>query len=129
MLHNGNYYISLILHFFQSDGNIPFARESLNVSSKGLPNESPRIFNIRKLILSWSWALFGLRSWIIFNMSLFTNFTVGKRLSVRKWSHGGSLLSFLIKEHCFAKKELKRLSFFLKISNKFVFVKKWWNNR
>ena len=103
-----------ILPFFQSDGNIPFVKQSLNMSSKGLHNESSHSFNIRMLILSWPWALFGLRFWIIFNMSLFTNFTIDKRLSVKKWSRGGSLLSFLIKEHCFAKKELKSSAFSLK---------------
>ena len=104
-----------ILPFFQSDGNIPFARQSLNISSKGLHNESPHIFNIRMLILSWLWGLFGLRFWMIFNMSLFINFTVDKRLSVSKWSRVGSLLSFLIKERCFAKNELKSLAFSLKL--------------
>ena len=113
-----------MLPFFQSDGNIPFARQSLNISSKGLHSESPHIFNIRMLILSWPWALFGLRFWMIFNMSLLTNFTVDKRLSVRKWSRGGSLLPFLIKEHCFAKKELKSSAFPLKSVTNLLL----WNN-
>ena len=71
-------------------------------------------FNIRMLMLLWPWALFRLKFWIIFNMSLFANFTIDKSLSVRKWNRGRSLLSFLIKEHCFAKKELKSSAFSLK---------------
>ena len=39
-------------------------------------NEPLHIFNIRMLIFSWAWALFGLGFWIIFNMSVFTDFTV-----------------------------------------------------
>ena len=58
-----------ILPFLQSDGNISFARKLLKMSSKGLYNEFPHIFNIRMLILSWPWALLGLRFWIIFDMS------------------------------------------------------------
>ena len=57
-------------------------------------------------------------------MSLFTNFTIDKRLSVEKWSRGGSLLSFLIKEHCFAKKELKSSAFSLKSLTNLL----WWSN-
>ena len=93
-----------ILPFFQSDGNIPFARQSLNMSSKDLHINFPHIFNTRMLILSWPRVLFELRFWIIFNMSVFTNFTVDKHFSVRKWSRGEFTVT-LIKEHCFAKKE------------------------
>ena len=85
--------------------------KSLNMNSKSLYIESPHIFNMRMLILSWPWALFELRFWIIFNMSAFRNFTTDKRLSIRKWRGGRSLLSLLIKEYCFAKKELKILAF------------------
>ena len=101
-----------------------FARQSLNMSSKGLHSESPHSFNIRMLILSWPWALFGFRLRIIFDMSLFTSFSIDKRWSVRKWSREGSLLSFLIKEHCFAKKELKSSAFCLKSVTNLLF----WNN-
>ena len=61
---------------------------------------------------------------MIFNMSLFKNFTVDKHISVRKWSRGGSLLPFLIKEYCFAKKELKRSAFSLKSVTNLLL----WNN-
>ena len=47
-------------------------------------------------------------------MSVFTNATDDKRLSVRKRSQGGSILCFLIKEHYFGKKELKISAFPLK---------------
>ena len=47
-------------------------------------------------------------------MSVFKNATVDKRLSVSKRSRGGSILSFLIKEHYFGKKELKISAFPLK---------------
>ena len=113
-----------ILPFFKSDGNIPFAWKLLNMNSKGLHNESLHGFNIQMLILSLTWALFGLRLWIIFNISLFTNFTIDKRLSVWKWSRGRHLLSFLIKENCFAKKELKSSAFSLKSLTNLL----WWNN-
>ena len=112
-----------MLSFYQSDGNISFARKSLNMFYI-VHNEFPYIFNIGMLILSCPWALFGLRFWIIFNMSIFTKFTVDKRLLVRKWSRGGSLLSFLIKQHCFAKKELKSSVFSLRSLTNLL----WWNN-
>ena len=82
------------------------------------------IFSTSLLILSSPWALFGLRFWMIFNISLLTNFTINKRLSVRKWSQGGSLLPFLIKEHCFEKKELKSSAFSLKSLTNLLL----WNN-
>ena len=96
----------------------------LNLNSKDLHIELPHILNIRMLILSSSWALFGLRFWIIFNMSVFTNFTINKRLSVRKGSRGGSLLSFFIKEHFFAEKEIKSSAFSLKSETNLLL----WNN-
>ena len=102
-----------------------FARQSLNMSSKGLHSESPHSFKIRLLILSWPWALFGFRLMIIFNMSsLFTNFSIDKAWSVRKWSREGSLLSFLVKEHCFVKNELKSSAFCLKLVTNLLL----WNN-
>ena len=110
--------------FFQSNGYIPFARQSLNMSSKDLCNEFPHICNIWMLTLSGPWALFGLRLWIIFNISVFTSFTVDKRLSVRKWSRRGNLLSFLIMEYCFAKNELKSLAFSIKSGINLLL----WNN-
>ena len=106
---------STIMPFFQPDGNIPFAGELLNMSSKVLLNEFLHILNIWMRILSWSCALFGLRFWIIFNISVFTNFTNDTHLSVRRVRRRRSLLSFFIKENCFAKMELKCLAFLLKL--------------
>ena len=79
--------------FFRSDGNIPFSKQSLKMSPNGLHIDILQIGIIRMLILSWPGSLFGSRFSIIFNMSVFENFTVDKRSYVKKWSPGGSLLS------------------------------------
>lgn len=51
-------------------------------------------------------------------MSVIENLTVDKYLSVKKWNLEGSLISFFIKEPCFAKKDLKSPAFFLKSVSK-----------
>ena len=52
------------------------------------------------------------------------NFKADTRLSVKKWSLVGSLLSFFIKEQSFAKKKLKCSAVYLKsIGYKIVFMK------
>ena len=48
---------------------------------------------------------------IIFSISLLEKFRVSKSFSVVKWRLRGSSLLLLFKEHCFAKKKLKSLSF------------------
>ena len=79
--------------FFDSDGNIPFSKQSLKMSPTGLHIDILQIGNIRMLILSSPGAVFGSRFSIIFNMSVFENFTVDKRSYVKEWSPRGSLLS------------------------------------
>ena len=49
---------------------------------------------------------------LIFSISLLEKFRVSKRFSVVKWRLRGSSLLLLFKEHCFAKKKLKSLTFF-----------------
>ena len=48
-------------------GNFPFSRHDLKISSEGFKIESPQIFNMRILIISKPWALFGLRFLMIFD--------------------------------------------------------------
>ena len=108
-----------ILPFFQSNGDIPFARQSLNMSSKGLHSEFLHIFNISIFSM--------LRFWIIFNMSVFANSTNDKRFSVRKWSRRGALLSIFDYGTLLCKKKekkLRSLAFFLKSVTNFLL----WNN-
>ena len=93
---------------------------------KGLPISIDFRNRITELLLLFivimPWPLFVLRFWIIFNMLVYTNFTVDKRLVVKKWNRGGGY--FLIKGHYFAKKELKSSAFFLKsVANLLL-----WNN-
>ena len=77
------------------------------------------------MTMSFIWVItICVRFWIIFNVSVFTNFTVDKQFSVWKWSRGRSLLSFLIIEQCFAKKELKSSGFSLKSVTNLLL----WNN-
>ena len=75
--------------------------------------EEPHIFNMQMQMLSWPWALFGYKFWIILAMSSW------ERLI---WN----LVLFFITEHCFAKNALKSSlkSFSLKsVTNLFS-----WNN-
>ena len=70
------------LVFFHSMGNFPLSIHDLKISSKWFKIEPPQIFNIRILIMSKPWALFGLRFLMILAMSPLVNEIVERRLFV-----------------------------------------------
>ena len=61
---------------------------------KGFKTESPEIFNMRILIMSKSWALFGLRFLMIFAISSLVNEIVERKLFVLLKESVESLLVF-----------------------------------
>ena len=77
--------------------------------------ESPQIFSMRMLIISWPWALLGSKHLIIFPMSLSVKEMLDRDLSVKLSQLVGSTLVFVINEHWLAKKELKSSAFSLKV--------------
>ena len=87
-------------------GNFSFSRHDLNINYKGFKIESPQIFNMRILIMSKPWALFGLKFLMIFAISL-VNEIAERRLFVILKESVGSLLVFSTSVHCLAKKSLK----------------------
>ena len=110
--------------FFHSDGNTPVVRACLKINSRGLQMVLPHILSIRILMLSWPWALFGLRLTIIFSILLVVKLIVRNLLSVTYLRFVGSLLQFFNKEHWLEKKELKSSAFSLKS----VIKQFSWNN-
>ena len=95
------------ISFFPFQGNLPVRKQVSKVMFRGLQIESPHIFNIRILISSWPWALFGSRLLIIRRMSSFAKWQVDNVLSVRNGNSEGKTLPFEIGEHWSAKNELK----------------------
>ena len=87
--------------------SFPFSRHDLNISSEGFKIESPYIFNMRILIISKPWALFGLRFLMIFTISFLVNEIVEKRLFVLLKESVRSLLVFSTSVHWLEKKSLK----------------------
>ena len=73
---------------------------------------SPHILSIRIMMLSWPWALFGLRLTIIFFLLSAVKWIVRNLLSVTYLRFVGSL-HFFNKEHWLEKKELKSSAFYL----------------
>ena len=102
------------LAFFHSMGNFPLSMHDLKISSKGFKIESPQIFNMRILIMSKPWALFGLRFLMILAMLFSVNETVERMLFILLKESIGSLLIFSTSVHCVAKKLLKIWAFSLK---------------
>ena len=78
-------------------------------------------------MLSWPWALFGLRLTIIFSILLVVKLIVRNLLSVTYLRFVGSLLQFFNKEHWLENKELKSSAFSLK-SVGALYTKPWFNN-
>ena len=100
--------------FFQSEGNFPSFRQSLKIIDSGLHIEFPHNFIIRILSISWPWALFGSKLFIILDVSTVEKLTVSSNLLVRFSSSFGKTLLLLNRVHWFAKKVLKSLAFSLK---------------
>ena len=105
-------------------GNFPLSMHDLNISSKGFKIELPQIFNLRILIMSKPWALFGLRFLMIFAISSLVNEIVERRLFVLLKESIGSLLVF---STLFSKEIVDDLSLLFKISNIIVIMINWWN--
>ena len=93
--------------FFHSKENLPVRKQVLKIMLSDLQIESPHMFNIRILILSWPWALFGSMSLIIQRMSSFVTWKEYDVLSVRNGSLEGKTLPFEIREQWPAKKGSK----------------------
>ena len=74
--------------------NLPFSRDDLNISFKGFKIESPQIFNMRILIMSKAWILFGLRFLMTFAIPSLVNEMVHRKLLVLLKESVGSLPVF-----------------------------------
>ena len=108
--------------FIQSSGNIKQFKPAVNIVRSDSVTESLDIFNIWILIASWSWALLGSSLQIIIFMSSFVNYTLDRYWSVMGLVEQGRTLLFSKIEHCFEKKKIKKVVFFLKICNKFLVI-------
>ena len=75
-------WMETMFFFFHSEGNTPVKRACLKIISNDTQIESPQIFSMCILMLSWPWALFEVRLWMVFPISLAVNVTVDSRLSV-----------------------------------------------
>ena len=102
------------ISFFHSMRNFPLSMPDLKISSKVFKIESPQIFNMRILIMSKPWALFGLRFLMILAKSSLVNEIAERRLYVLLKESIGSLLVFSTSVHCLAKTLLKIWTFSLK---------------
>ena len=90
-------------HFFMNRNNVGFfqfwgkslcSKQALKISPKGLLIESPQIFNMRILIMSWPWALLVSKLLIILPISLSVNVMFDKDLSVKS--------SKSVEVHCYS---------------------------
>ena len=120
--------------FFQSEGNFPSFRESLNIIDSGLHIEFPHNFIILILSTSWPWALFGsklftINELIILEMSSVEKLTVSSDLLVSFAKLLGKTLLLFNIVHWFAKKSIKKFSFLFKVCYKFIFMKQRRNTR
>ena len=113
------------LVFFHSEGNFPFSKHDRKVMPSGLQIDSSQIFNIQILIISWPWALFGLRYLIIFKISYVENSTDEIGLHVFLVRTEGSLL--FNKKTLPWKKIIKDFSLFLKVYDETAIVQQRWN--
>ena len=77
--------------------------------------ESTHIFSMRKLIISWPWALLGSKPLTIFSMSLSVKEMLDRDLTVKILQLVESSLVFVINEHWLAKKELNSSVFSIKL--------------
>ena len=120
--------------FFQSEGNFPSFRESLQIIDSGLHIEFPHNFIILILSTSWPWALFGsklltINDLIILDMSSVEKLTVSSDLLVSFARLLGKTLVLFNRVHWFAKKSIKGFSFLFKVCYKFIFMKQRRNTR
>ena len=99
-----------VFSIFQSDG-----KWGWNMRSSGLHIDIPQILQHPNIDVIMTVNVFRINLWIIFNLPVFENFTVDRRLSVKIWTPEGSLMSFFIKERCLEKKEVKKFCLYLKL--------------
>ena len=110
--------------FSKSKGNFPSFRKSLKIIDTGLHIEFSHSFIIRILSISWPWALFGSKLFIILDVSTVEKLTVSSSLLVSfSSSFGKSLLLFnrVLKKYC--KKSIKKFSFLFKVCYQSNFMK------
>ena len=69
--------------FFPILRKLPCSKQSLKISPKGFLIQSPQMFNLQVLILSWSWALLRSKPLSILPISLSVNVMFDKDLSVK----------------------------------------------
>ena len=86
-------------HLLYSEGSLPEHEQFQKIISRGLRIEMSRSFNMRMLIMSWPWALLGLRFLIILYIPSFENTIVSKMLLVYL-EHQLSKVIFFNKVHC-----------------------------
>ena len=91
--------------------NFPFSKHDQKIMPSDLQIDSSQNFNIWILIISWPWALLGLRFLIIFKISYAKNSTDRNDLHVFLRRTEGSLLLLLTREYCFEKKSLRSSAF------------------
>ena len=119
-LHIPFLWIGTILAFFHSKGNLPLHKHILKINLKGLQIESPHIFNIRILTLSYPLILFGSSLLVVWRMPSFVKEQEDSVLPVRNGYSEGEILPFKIGKNGSVKRELKISLFFLKVSNIFI---------
>ena len=100
--------------FSKSKGNFPSFRQSLKIIDTGLHIEFSHSFIIRILSISWPWALFGSKLFIILDVSTVEKLTVSSSLLVSFSSWFAKTLLLFNRVHWLAKKILKSSAFSLK---------------
>ena len=94
---------------------MPLSMESWKIKRRGLQMELSQIFNMRMLIISWPWDLFGSSLLIIFSIFSSVRVIEDSDLLVYRCTLVGSLLPVSNNVHYFAKNELKSSAFSLKL--------------
>ena len=102
-------------------------RYDLEITGRGSHKEGPHSFNIQILIISQPWPLLESRLFTIFIMMSRDIWKIIKCFSGRNSKFFGSSLLLFGSEHCFAKKCVKKFSFFSEINNEFIIMKYWGN--
>ena len=110
---------------FSVTGKLTFFNARVQGYSKSFEIDSPQILNIRILIIPWPWGLLGIRSCIIFAISLLLSEVDEITFSFLLKNVEGCLLELFFKEHCSAKKELHIFTFSLKVANLFWWLDSW----
>ena len=89
---------------------IPALMQWLNINSRDLSTEELHIYGMRMLMLSWPWALFGYKSWIILGNRLEKNL---QKINDCRLNNERELASFFYQKALFCK-ILRSSTLFLK---------------